>query len=438
MSLPINDNNELSGIHLMDKLLIRGGACLNGELRISGAKNSAVKMLAASLLANEPVTISNVPHLRDITTMIELLGTLGVEVVIDEKMSIEIHANTIKNFKAPYDLVRTMRASFLVLGPMLAHYGHAEVSLPGGCAIGPRPVDQHLRGLQALGADIEMEDGYVKASVKGRLKGAHIFFDVSTVGGTEHIMMTATLAEGQTVLENCAREPEIVDLANCLNAMGADVQGAGTDTITINGVESLSGTEHRVIPDRVEAGTYLIAGAATGGKVRVKDVRADHLESVLVKLEDAGADLTIGDDFIELDMGGRRPKAVSLVTAPYPGFPTDLQAQMVALNAISEGVGTVKETIFENRFMHVHEMNRMGAKIHLEGANTTAIIEGVSKLKGAPVMANDLRASVSLVIAGLVAEGDTVVDRIYHIDRGYEQVEEKLHTLGADIKRIAS
>ncbi len=319
---------------------------------------------------------------------------------------------------------------------MLAHYGHAEVSLPGGCAIGPRPVDQHLRGLTALGADIEMEDGYVKASVNGRLKGTHIFFDVSTVGGTEHIMMTATLAEGQTVLENCAREPEIVDLANLLNSMGADIQGAGTDTITINGVESLSGTEHVVIPDRVEAGTYLIAAAATGGRVKLKDVRADHLESLLIKLEDAGADLEVGDDWIALDMRGRRPKAVSLVTAPYPGFPTDLQAQLVALNAIAEGVGTVKETIFENRFMHVHEMNRMGARIHLEGSNTTAIIEGVDRLKGAPVMANDLRASVSLVIAGLVAEGETVIDRIYHIDRGYEQVEEKLRSLGADIERI--
>jgi UDP-N-acetylglucosamine 1-carboxyvinyltransferase len=422
----------------MDRLLIRGGKPLSGELRASGAKNSALKIFAASLLADGAVTISNVPHLRDITTMIELLGSLGVEVVIDEKMNVEIHANTIKRFTAPYDLVKTMRASFNVLGPMLAHYGQAEVSLPGGCAIGPRPVDQHLIGLRALGANIEMEEGYVKATVDGRLKGAHIIFDICTVGGTEHIMMTATLAEGQTVLENCAREPEIVDLADCLNAMGADVQGAGTDTITINGVESLHGCHHRVIADRVETGTYLIAAAATGGKVKVRNANPEHLEVLLSKLREAGAKLTITEDSIELDMDGRRPKAVSLVTAPYPAFPTDLQAQMIALNCIAEGTGTVKETIFENRFMHVHEMNRMGAKIRLEGNNTTAIVEGVTHLTGAPVMANDLRASVSLVIAGLVAEGETVVDRIYHIDRGYEQVEEKLQNLGADIKRIAT
>lgn len=422
----------------MDRLHIRGGKRLDGEVRASGAKNSALKMLAAALLADGPVTISNVPHLRDITTMIELLGSLGVEVVIDEKMNVEIHANTIKRFTAPYDLVKTMRASFNVLGPMLAHYGQAEVSLPGGCAIGPRPVDQHLQGLKALGANIEMEEGYVKASVKGRLHGAHIIFDMRTVGGTEHIMMTATLAEGQTILENCAREPEIVDLANCLNAMGADVQGAGTDTITINGVESLGGCHHRVIADRVETGTYLIAAAATGGRVKVRNANPEHLEVLIEKLREAGAEITMGEDWIELDMKGKRPRAVSLVTAPYPAFPTDLQAQIIALNTIAEGTATVKETIFENRFMHVHEMNRMGAKIRLEGNNTVAIVEGVDHLTGAPVMANDLRASVSLVIAGLVAEGDTIVDRIYHIDRGYEQVEEKLQNLGADIKRIAS
>ncbi len=422
----------------MDRLLIRGGKRLDGELRASGAKNSALKMLAAALLADGPVTISNVPHLRDITTMIELLGSLGVEVVIDEKMNVEIHANTIKRYTAPYDLVKTMRASFNVLGPMLAHYGQAEVSLPGGCAIGPRPVDQHLRGLKALGANIEMQEGYVKASVDGRLKGAHIIFDVSTVGGTEHIMMTATLAEGQTILENCAREPEIVDLADCLNAMGADVQGAGSDKITINGVVRLHGCSHRVIADRVETGTYLIAAAATGGRVKVRHANPEHLEVLITKLREAGAIITMEDDWIQLDMEGRRPKAVSLVTAPYPAFPTDLQAQFVAMNCIAEGVATVKETIFENRFMHVHEMNRMGANIRLEGNNTTAIVEGVGGLTAAPVMANDLRASVSLVIAGLVAEGDTVVDRIYHIDRGYEQVEEKLQKLGADIKRVAS
>ncbi|MCZ6502530.1 MAG: UDP-N-acetylglucosamine 1-carboxyvinyltransferase [Gammaproteobacteria bacterium] len=421
----------------MDRLLIRGGNRLEGELRAAGAKNSALKMFAAALLSDGPVTISNVPHLRDITTMIELLGSLGVEVVIDEKMNVEIHANTIKRFTAPYELVKTMRASFNVLGPMLAHYGQAEVSLPGGCAIGPRPVDQHLYGLRALGANIEMEDGYVKASVDGRLKGAHINFDICTVGGTEHIMMTATLAEGQTVLENCAREPEIVDLADCLNAMGADVQGAGTDTIIVNGVESLNGCHHRVIADRVETGTYLIAAAATGGRVKIRNANPEHLDVLISKLREAGAIISIGDDWIELDMGGRRPKAVSLVTAPYPAFPTDLQAQIIALNCVAEGTGTVKETIFENRFMHVHEMNRMGAKIRLEGNNTTAIVEGVEKLTGAPVMANDLRASVSLVIAGLIAQGDTIVDRIYHIDRGYEQVEEKLQNLGADIKRLA-
>ena len=422
----------------MDKLLISGGARLEGELRASGAKNSAVTILAASLLANEPVTISNVPHLRDITTMIELLVSMGVEVVVDEKMNIEIHANTIKSFVAPYDLVRTMRASFLVLGPLLAHYGEAEVSLPGGCAIGPRPVDLHLRGLEALGAIIEMKEGYVKARVNGRLKGARFIFDVSTVGGPEHIMMAAALAEETTVLENCAREPEIIDLADFLNAMGAKVSGQGTDTITIEGVESLGGCDHHVIADRIEAATYLIAAAATGGHVKMRDVIPEHLDVVTSKLRESGADVTIGEDWIDLDMRGRRPKAVSLVTAPYPGFPTDLQAQFLAMNTIAEGTATVKETIFENRFMHVHEMNRMGAQIRLEGNNTTAIVEGVDVLQAAPVMANDLRASVSLVIAALIADGDTVVNRIYHIDRGYEQVEEKLQNLGAKIKRIQS
>ena len=422
----------------MERLLIEGGSRLDGELRASGAKNSASIMLPAALLADDPVTISNVPHLRDITTMIELLGSMGVEVVIDEKMNVEIHANSIKRFTAPYDLVKTMRASFTVLGPLLAHYGHAEVSLPGGCAIGPRPVDQHLRGLEALGAQIEMEDGYVKASVNGRLKGARIYFDISTVGGTEHIMMATTLADGETVLENCAREPEIVDLANCLNEMGANIEGAGTEIITINGVESLKGCTHKVIADRVETGTYLIAAAATGGRVKVRDANPDHLELLIEKLKEAGAAVNLGEDWIELDMQGKRPKAISLVTAPYPAFPTDLQAQIIALNSIAEGTGTIKETVFENRFMHVHEMTRMGARIRLEGNNTTAIVEGVNRLQGAPVMANDLRASVSLVIAGLVAEGTTVVVRIYHIDRGYEQVEEKLNNLGANIQRVAN
>jgi len=422
----------------MDRLLIQGGAVLRGELRASGAKNSALKMFAAALLADEPVTISNVPHLRDITTMIELLVSLGVEVVIDEKMNIEIHANTIKSFKAPYELVKTMRASFNVLGPLLAHYGQAEVSLPGGCAIGPRPVDQHLRGLEALGAKIEMVDGYVNATTDGGLKGGHVYFDFSTVGGTEHIMMTACLADGVTVMENCAREPEIVDLADFLNKMGAKVEGAGTATITITGVPSMHGCSHRVIADRVETGTYLIAAAATGGKIKIRDANPEHLEVVISKLREAGAKIAIDGSTIELDMEGRRPKGVSLVTAPYPAFPTDLQAQIIALNSVAEGTSTIKETIFENRFMHVHEMNRMGAKIRLEGNNTTALVDGVPHLTGAPVMANDLRASVSLVIAGLVAQGDTIVDRIYHIDRGYEQVEEKLQNLGANIRRVAS
>ena len=422
----------------MDRLLIGGGVVLKGELRASGAKNSALKMLAAALLADEPVVISNVPHLRDITTMIELLASLGVEVVVDEKMNIEIHANTINSFRAPYDLVKTMRASFNVLGPLLAHYGQAEVSLPGGCAIGPRPVDQHLRGLEALGAKIEMSDGYVRATSNGRLKGGHVYFDFSTVGGPEHIMMTAALAEGVTVMENCAREPEIVDLAEFLNKMGGQIEGAGTDTITIHGVDSLKGCSHRVIADRVETGTYLIAAAATGGCVKVRNANPEHLEVVISKLREAGANITQTDDIIELDMAGKRPQSVSLVTAPYPAFPTDLQAQIIAMNAVAEGTSTIRETIFENRFMHVHEMNRMGANIRLEGNNTTAIVKGVRRLTGAPVMANDLRASVSLVIAGLVADGDTIVDRIYHIDRGYEQIEEKLQNLGANIRRIAS
>lgn len=420
----------------MDKLRIIGNKPLKGEIRVSGAKNSAVCLLAASLLANEPVSISNVPHLRDVTTLIGLLGSLGVEVVVDEKRNIEIHANTIQNFRAPYDLVKTMRASFLVLGPMLAHYGQAQVSLPGGCAIGPRPVDQHLRGLKTLGARIEMEDGYVHADVDGRLKGGHVLFDMKTVGGTEHILMAATLAEGQTVMDNCACEPEIVDLANFLNKMGAKITGQGTEVMVIDGVESLKGVHHRVIPDRVEAGTYLIAAAATGGQILLKDAEPLHLELLLAVLRQAGADIECGDDWIRLDMKGRRPKAVSLVTAPYPAFPTDLQAQIIAMNSIADGTSTVKETIFENRFMHVQEINRMGAQIKLEANNTLAVIEGVKKLQGAPVMATDLRASVSLVIAGLVAEGETVVDRIYHIDRGYEQVEEKFQSLGASVKRV--
>ncbi|MAV26069.1 MAG: UDP-N-acetylglucosamine 1-carboxyvinyltransferase [Gammaproteobacteria bacterium] len=420
----------------MDRLLIQGGKRLEGELRASGAKNSAVFMLCAALLADEPVAISNVPHLRDITTMIELLGTLGVDVIIDEKMSIEIDASTIKSLVAPYDLVRTMRASFSVLGPLLAKHGEAEVSLPGGCAIGPRPVDQHLKGLEALGAEISMHDGYVHATSPGRLKGGKFVFDFSTVGGTEHIMMAAALADGVTVLENCAREPEIVDLADFLNKMGAKIAGQGTDRIEIEGVPRLGGCHHDVIPDRIEVATYLVAAAATGGKVMIRDANPDHLDAVLVKLEEAGADVKLGEDWISLDMHGARPDAVSLVTSPYPGFPTDVQAQLVALNSVANGSASIKETIFENRFMHVQEMNRMGAQIRGDGSNTTVQVEGVTSLQGAQVMANDLRASVSLVIAGLVASGETEVSRIYHIDRGYEQVEEKLQSLGAEIRRV--
>lgn len=419
----------------MDQLLIEGGVVLDGELRASGAKNSALKMLTAALLADEPVTISNVPHLRDITTMIELLGSLGVEVVIDEGLNIEIHANSIRSFKAPYELVKTMRASFNILGPLLAHYGRAEVSLPGGCAIGQRPVDQHLKGLEMLGARIEMVDGYVKATTDGRLRGGRIRFDFSTVGGTEHIMMAAALAEGTTVMENCAREPEIVDLADFINNMGGRVYGAGSDIITIEGVQTMTGCSHNVIADRIEAGTYLIAAAASRGRVKIHNVNPDYLEIVLDKLREAGATIDLTENSIELDMKGRRPVAVNLATAPYPAFPTDLQAQIMALNCVAEGTGRVKETVFENRFMHVQELRRMGARIKLKENNTTAVVEGVSRLTGAPVMATDLRASVSLVIAGLVADGVTVVDRIYHIDRGYEQIEEKLQSLGANIRR---
>lgn len=419
----------------MDKLLISGGSTLNGEIRISGSKNSALPILAATLLCDDIVTIRNLPHLHDITTMIALLRCMGVDVVIDEMLGIEVNANTIADLTAPYELVKTMRASILVLGPMLAHFGEANVSFPGGCAIGSRPVDLHLRGLEALGATVDVDEGYIRAKVDGRLKGAHILMDTVTVGGTENIMMAATLAEGTTVIENAAREPEVVDLAECLNAMGAKISGHGTPTITIEGVERLHGCEYSVMPDRIETGTYLVAAAATGGRVKLKDTRSDILEAVLVKLEEAGAKITIGDDWIELDMEGRRPQAVNIKTAPYPAFPTDMQAQFTAMNAISEGTSRVTETVFENRLNQTQEMNRMGAKISIEG--NTAIIEGTDTLQSAPVMASDLRASASLVIAGLIAEGDTVIDRIYHIDRGYECIEEKLQLLGANIRRLA-
>lgn len=418
----------------MDKLLIRGGRTLDGEIRISGAKNAALPILAATLLADEPVTISNLPHLHDVTTMIELLGRMGVELMIDEKMSVEIHANTIKHFHAPYELVKTMRASILVLGPLVAHFGEAQVSLPGGCAIGSRPVNLHIQGLEAMGAEISVENGYIKAKTNGRLKGAHIFMDMVTVTGTENLLMAATLADGKTILENSACEPEVVDLAECLIAMGADIKGHGTATIEINGVERLHGCHHHVLPDRIEIGTYLVAAAATGGRIKLKDTREGLMDVVLSKLEEAGAHITSGKDWIELDMKGKRPKAVSIRTAPYPAFPTDMQAQFAAMNCIAEGTGTIIETVFENRFMHLQELIRMGADITMEG--NAAIIKGVDHLTGAPVMATDLRASASLVIAGLVARGDTVVDRIYHIDRGYECIEEKLQLLGASIRRL--
>ena len=420
----------------MDKLVIQGGHQLNGEIRIAGAKNSALPIMAASLLTEDTVNISNLPHLYDITTMLELLGCMGVESVIGEKLGVEINSSTIRHFNAPYDLVKTMRASILVLGPMLSHYKQAEVALPGGCAIGSRPVNLHLSALKRMGADIVVADGYIKASTPGRLKGAHILMDVVTVTGTENIMMAATLAEGQTVIENAAREPEVVDLAQFLRKMGADISGEGTATITINGVERLHGCEYAVMPDRIETGTYLIAVAATRGKIKVKDTRPGILEAVLRKLEEAGADLEIGKDWISLDMHGQRPKAVSLTTAPYPAFPTDMQAQFTALNTVAEGTGYITETVFENRFMHVHEMSRMGADLKVEG--NTVIVKGVPVLKGAPVMATDLRASASLIIAGLMAENETIVDRIYHIDRGYECIEEKLQLLGAKIRRLPS
>ena len=420
----------------MDKLIIQGGAVLRGEVWISGSKNAALPILSASLLSEGLVTIANLPHLQDVTTTIELLGTLGITVSIDEKMRLEVDTSTLNSLTAPYDLVKTMRASILVLGPMLTRYGEANVSFPGGCAIGSRPVDLHLRGLEAMGATIEIDEGYIKARSDGRLKGAHIFMDVVSVGATENLMMAAALAEGTTVLENAAREPEIVDLANCMNAWGADVQGAGTNTMTIKGVERMNGGYFKVMPDRIETGTYLAAAAATGGKVRTTKTDPSALGAVLLKLAETGAVITQGDDWIELDMQGKRPKAINLKTAPYPAFPTDMQAQLTAVNAIAEGTGTITETIFENRLMQVQELNRMGASIVVEG--NTAIVTGVETLKGAPVMASDLRASAALVIAGLVAEGETVVDRIYHIDRGYECIEEKMQLLGAKIKRVTS
>ncbi len=418
----------------MDKLLINGGRKLEGEIRISGAKNATLPIVAATLLADTPMTVGNVPHLHDVTTMIELLGRMGVGVTIDDRMRIEVDTAGIKHFSAPYELVKTMRASILVLGPLVARFGEAEVSLPGGCAIGSRPVNLHIAGLEAMGAEIKVENGYIRAKAK-RLKGARIFMDTVSVTGTENLMMAAALADGETLIENAAREPEVVDLALCLNRMGAKISGMGTDIVMIEGVKKLHGTEYPVMPDRIETGTYLVAGAITGGRVRLRDTDPTVLDAVLAKLEEGGAKIEKGQDWIEVDMRGRKLKAVSIRTAPYPAFPTDMQAQFMSLNTVAEGTGTIVETVFENRFMHVQEMLRMGANLRTEG-NTT-ISEGVEKLTGAPVMATDLRASASLVLAGLVAQGETRVERIYHIDRGYETIEEKLGQLGAKIKRVA-
>ena len=417
----------------MAKIIVTGGEVLNGEVQISGAKNAVLPILCATLLADSPISIGNVPHLHDVTTTVGLLGALGAQLSIDEKLTITVDATHPINTVAPYELVKTMRASILVLGPLLAKYGHAEVSLPGGCAIGSRPVEQHIRGLIALGADVVVENGFVKAKCD-RLKGGRYVFDMVTVTGTENVLSAAVLAKGTTVLENCAEEPEVVDLANCLIAMGAKIQGAGTNKMIIEGVDSLRGCHYDVMPDRIETGTFLIAGAMTGGRVICKKTRPDILDVVLQKLEDAGAEITTGADFIELNMHGKRPKAVSLTTAPYPAFPTDMQAQFAAMNCMADGVGVIKETIFENRFMHMNELMRLGADIQIDGH--TAIIRGVETLTGAPIMATDLRASASVVLAGLVAKGETVIDRIYHIDRGYENIEEKLSGLGAKIRRV--
>lgn len=417
----------------MAKILITGGTPLDGEVWISGAKNAVLPILTATLLADEPCVIGNVPHLHDVTTTMELLGQMGVQLVVDERMNIHVDPRSVNRFYAPYHLVKTMRASVLALGPLVARHGVADVSLPGGCAIGTRPVDLHIKGLEALGAEIRVEGGYIKARANG-LRGTRIVMDTVTVTGTENIMMAAALAKGTTIIENAAQEPEVLDLANCLASMGARIEGAGTNTIVIEGVERLSGTRYDVLPDRIETGTYLVAGAITGGRVKVKRTRPENVEAILEKLQEAGATIDIDTDSITLDMEGRRPRAVSLTTAPYPGFPTDMQAQFTALNAVAEGAGIITETVFENRFMHVQELRRLGADIELKG--NTAFVRGRKELIAAPVMATDLRASASLVLAGLVARGGTVVDRVYHIDRGYECIEEKLSALGAKVRRL--
>lgn len=415
----------------MDKLVIQGGVPLAGEIRVSGAKNAALPILCASILTSDPLRVQNVPHLRDVTTMLTLLGQMGVEVSLDEKLGIELAAHNLGNRVATYELVKTMRASVLVLGPLVARFGEGRVSLPGGCAIGQRPVDQHIKGLEALGAEIRIEHGYMHAKAN-RLKGARLVMDLVTVTGTENLMMAAVLADGMTTIENAAREPEVVDLAQCLNAMGANVRGAGSDTITIEGVARLHGADYRVMPDRIETGTFLVAAAATRGRIKLKGARAQILETVISKLRDAGAGIEHGDDWIALETNGKL-RSASVRTAPYPAFPTDMQAQFMALNAVAQGTAMVTETIFENRFMHVQELKRLGADIEIDG--NTAVVRGVERLQGARVMATDLRASASLVLAGLVAEGETVVDRVYHLDRGYECIEEKLGQLGARIKR---
>ena len=424
----------------MQKILIEGGVPLNGDVQISGAKNAVLPILCATLLADEPVQISNVPHLHDVVTTAKLLAGLGAEITIDQgtigkgsESGIVVDPRSVHSHVAPYELVKTMRASVLVLGPLLAKYGAAEVSLPGGCAIGSRPVDQHIKGMQALGAEISVDHGFIKARAD-RLKGGRVVFDMVSVGATENVLMAATLAEGTSVLENAAMEPEIVDLAECLKVMGAQIEGAGSNRIVVHGVARLHGGKHSVVADRIETGTFLVAAAMTGGRVTVRGARPDTLDAVLDKLRQAGAELEIDGDRITLDMQGRKPRAVNFTTAPHPAFPTDMQAQFMAMNCIADGVGVINETIFENRFMHVQELQRLGADIRVEGH--TAIVRGVPQLSGAPVMATDLRASASLILAGLVADGETTIDRIYHLDRGYENIEEKLSGLGARIKRI--
>ena len=425
----------------MAKIVVTGGAALHGEVSISGAKNAVLPILCATLLADAPVEITNVPHLHDVVTTVKLLGELGANVTIDQGTlsrgsAIVVDPRSVNQHVAPYELVKTMRASILVLGPLLARFGAAEVSLPGGCAIGSRPVDQHIKGLQALGAEITVESGFIKAHVANRLKGAHFTFDMVSVTGTENVLMAAVLAEGTTVLDNAAMEPEVTDLAHCLIALGAKIEGLGTARLVIEGVEKLSGGRHEVLPDRIETGTFLVAAAMTGGRVTVSRARPNTMDAVLSKLVEAGAKIETTEDSITLDMDGKRPRAVNLTTAPYPAFPTDMQAQFMALNCVADGVGVINETIFENRFMHVNELLRLGADIQVEGH--TAIVRGAKHLSGAPVMATDLRASASLILAGLMAEGDTTIDRIYHLDRGYENIEEKLSSLGATIRRVTA